>query len=394
MGVGGGDKPVLEAVCAELSALLDALLQAMAQERGSRRWLNIAKLGAAEQALHEKQNATAIIARVFRTERVVGQFLKIAELVTGPLHVATVTLRRTLVLHDLKQRAPVRAAKRVFTCNRFFRNLGGAHVRRLEHQPATQVGVVRDRHSVTAGETFSTFEFEVAPQVGERWRVHPADGSFRHLAVTKDHVVVHVGTATDRAGPLVADEAGETALGRAVVCVFRVLPNLRPGVFRPVEAFKGVLTAEPPAPLQAEAHAAEGKLRKARCVAMCHAHGMVVARRTLGSTHQHLANKLGVIGNGGEIEGAIDANLTHTHAIIVVRLNADRFAAREGVSVCRRVARVLCTGIEGPHRVHVGVAEVRLAQWVVVLAGLAELGALERRGAIVTPDRRHVRVGH
>src|SRR5262249_32410304 len=101
--------------------------------------------------------------------------------------------------------------------------------------------------------------------------------------------------------------------------------------------------------------------RHARPAAVDAAHEAVVARGTGRAAQHHLAEELGVIGHRGEVERTLELRAAPGPAGGVPRVEADRLAAREAVGLLRSRARALRAGVERPARVHVQVAEQRLA---------------------------------
>ena len=71
----------------------------------------------------------------------------------------------------------------------------------------------------------------------------------------------------------------------------------------------------------------------------------------------------------------------------------DLFAAREAIGVARCGQRALAPRVERECRVHVGIAEERLAQRVVARARLARLGARKRQLACVCAERDECEAG-
>ena len=85
-----------------------------------------------------------------------------------------------------------------------------------------------------------------------------------------------------------------------------------------------------------------------------------------------------MIGDGGEIERATQAQRAQRLASRVVRRQADRLAAREAIGVVRPGPHALRRRVQRVAGVDMEVAEERAAHRVDHGAGLAHLAALER----------------
>ena len=106
----------------------------------------------------------------------------------------------------------------------------------------------------------------------------------------------------------------------------------------------------------------------------------VVGGRAGRGARFDLAEELRVIGDGGEVERAIDLQHARAVAVGVERRQRDRLAAGEGVGFVGRGAHVEHVGVERVGGVDVQVAEVEVALRVVVGAGRARLD-VDRRAA-------------
>ena len=146
-----------------------------------------------------------------RVERVPGQLLERAELVRGlhalPGQAVVAALGSTFMLDDLGQRLEEGPLAR------FLR------VRRIgKHQPARQIGVVRDGEHVAALLPLQALLAQLLPQPGRVRAIgrDVADRAVDDLLGPKDDVAVHV-RELGLGRVLVGDEGGEAAVRAAVV---------------------------------------------------------------------------------------------------------------------------------------------------------------------------------
>src|SRR5207247_1100047 len=103
----------------------------------------------------------------------------------------------------------------------------------------------------------------------------------------------------------------------------------------------------------------------------------IVDGRAWRVAEAHLPEPLRVIGDGGEVEGAVD--VPAPGLLLVVVGERDRRAAREGVGVVRQDAGPEDVGVGGEAGMDVEIAEVGGAEEVEAAAGLARLGLLPGR---------------
>ena len=116
-----------------------------------------------------------------------------------------------------------------------------------------------------------------------------------------------------------------------------------------------------------------------------------MARRAGSPTQLGLSQQPRVIGDDREVEGTPQPNAAQGLPRLVIGLKPDGFAAGEAIGVAGCVACALPPGVEGEGRVHVGVAEVRLAQRITLRAGLALFGAREGERAVRRQQQRDER---
>ena len=206
-------------------------------------------------------------------------------------------------------------------------------------------------------------------------RIDRARGQRRDRRRAEDHVAVEVVRGLHALGPLVADEAREAARGSLVVRGVGRLLHLAPRPATRRDAVASVLAAEREARRTARVHEEECEARPA---AVDHAHGRVVARRAGRVAQIHLAEQLGVIRDGSEVERPLELHGAPRLAARGERLEPERLTARECVRLARARACTLRARVERIACVHVQIAEPRPAQRVARSARLALLGALER----------------
>ena len=246
---------------------------------------------------------------------------------------------------------------------------------------------MRNDDGVAAGAGIETRPFDRRPEplrdaAGARLDV--ARHGRRHPLVAEDDVAVEV--AAERArGVLVADEAGERARGGPVVGLLgrRLdVPPHRDGGGGAVDAglgaerkMRGVEGGD-----AGRIEPGDGRpellvegLRRAEDLALI----AVVHRRAWGVAHPDLAEPLGVVGDGGEVERAVDPAAPRLQLVVVGE--RDGGAGGEAVRVLRADARAEDVGVGREAGVDVEVAEEGLAEEVEARAGLARLGPLPGR---------------
>jgi len=175
---------------------------------------------------------------------------------------------------------------------------------------------------------------------------------------------VQVVSGPGRARPLVADQGREAALRAAIVRRLGRFEDLAPGPDRRLSTALPARTAKVEARRRLELVAARGAVvhheeRKARVAAVDAADPRIVAIDPRGAADVGLAEHLGVIGHGREIERTFELHLAQRPALRVVRLDADALAAREAIGVGGSVSRALGSGVERERGVNVQVAEER-----------------------------------
>ena len=238
---------------------------------------------------------------------------------------------------------------------------------------------MRNRERVAARDALDAVFLERLPQVDCRRCFDPADGQRGHVLVAEHHVAVQVGALANARGPLVAHEAREAAVGRPVVGFFGSVPDLLPDPSGCVAAVLAVASAKAKAPTFLLDHSPVPEADESRHgeVAVSNAHRVPVGPGFWIGTEIHLPQELGVIGDHGEVEGAVELYGAQGVALGVIGLDSERFSLCKPVGVARSVPRVLGVGIEGVGGVDVGVSKKRATQGIDAGAGFA---ARLRRG--------------
>ncbi len=272
-------------------------------------------------------------------------------------------LRVALDLHHLDQALEVAAQARVIGRDR----LAGV-VERLEHQALAAVRVVRNRQQPRA---FLLLLGHPGPEfllVGavERRERHVGD-----VEVTEDDVAMHV-PGLRRGGPFVACQRRELA-GPVVVdrgLDLDVLPGAARGLGTSVERrVTGVRAAVVFDDILQEPCAL---LVNGLEVAQLLEHRIVAALGTRDLRRVHLADELGVVGDGNPVERPADVVLLAVHDHVT--------ALRELVGLVRRDPRTADVCVERVGRVHVRLAEVRVLERVLRDRGLELLDRWRRGG--------------
>jgi hypothetical protein len=109
-----------------------------------------------------------------------------------------------------------------------------------------------------------------------------------------------------------------------------------------------------------------------------HARGRIVAGRSRRLAGVELAEELGVVGHGGEVERTLELRRPERATIAIEGLNVDAFAASETIGVRRSVPDPLRRGIERQRGMDVQIAEEGLAESRVVPTGRPILRVRER----------------
>ena len=340
-----------------------------------RRWRSARPALRAQRTKLDSGGGVAVHGRYVGLEVLKGQQLVAAQLVGGLGTEAAFGL--ALVLHDLDQRLPVVAQGGGLPRQRSAVGLDG-----LEHQAVAEVGVVRNGQHVAAGQALAALAAQAGEEAIELRLLDVADRQFRHRRVLEQDVAVQV-VAAGRAGPFVADEGGEATGIGFVLIRRRGLADRLPRRPRRLAAAGAVGAAE----AEAARRQAVGRLAvgdeegEAREVALDHARQRVVAGEVGTLADGQLAEQLGVIGDGGEVERAGEAQTAGRPAVGEVRLDAERLAAREAVGVGGHGTGALGAGIERQRGVDVEIAEIGAAQRVVADAAAGAVGGTRQRGA-------------
>ena len=187
---------------------------------------------------------------------------------------------------------------------------------------------------------------EASPQVDRvDSAFHYADRKIGHVFVAEDDVAMEMTARVDSAGPFIGHEARELAGGASVVGFFGGCLVLFPDDARGVVAELCVFSAETPSRTEHRIASIEHEERYAGEAAI-HATGKrAVAFRVWRVADMHFADLLGVIGDGGEVEGAGELDAPHGTTVFGVGLNAEGFAAGEEVGLSRRYPSALGRGV-------------------------------------------------
>jgi hypothetical protein len=309
-------------------------------------------------------------------EGVVGQELEVAELVLRPDSDAT--LRASLVLHDLDEGLVADPGTGLLGAERL-----APRSDRLEHQAAREIRVVRNRDVRAAGDAQRAAGLQRAPQAPRRRSVDRGRRELGHVLVAEQHVAVEI-ARVHRGRPLVGDEGRERAAGAAVVGGLRRVADVAPRPARRVDAVLAGRAAEAVPlrlrqPRQASVHHEE---RETRPAAIDAADDGVVAGERGVVADVRLAEELGVVRDGSEVERSLELGVSPRRSVVGMGLQPDALAPREAVRVARQDARALGARIERVRGVHVQVAEEGPAKRIAIAAGLAQLRALERGAAL------------
>ncbi len=264
-------------------------------------------------------------------------------------------------------------------------------MQRREHASRGQVRVVRDHERVATGSGVEAGLSELPPEQRRGGRVDEARRKIRHDRVPEDHVAVQVVPRPGRARPFVADQGGEAALRAAVVRGLRSFDDLAPGTSRGLPAALTPRAAELEARRRLHLVAARGAVvhreeREARVLAVDPTDPRVVTVEPGRAADVSLAEHLGVVGHGREVERTRELELAQRFPVAIVGLHADPLAAREAVRVGGTVPRALRARVEREHRVHVQVAEERSSQRVAVGADARWIAS--RFAGLVGSERR------
>ena len=258
-------------------------------------------------------------------------------------------LRSALDLRDLRERLVAHAQLRVAAIHRT-----AVELRALEHAAVAAVRVVRDRERFDA---LLALPVHPAPQLFRILRFERGERQVRRARAGEDHVAMQV-LAVRRGGELVAAEGRELARHVVAIGGFDDRAPRRACGVRVLE-LRQVLPG-------AQARADPLKRRVDLLAVGAEQIGRVgnLRERMLRVVHRRQdAEILRVIRDREEIERRVGQ--PHVVAGGVV----DRLALRVAVRVVRRGAHVEDVSVEGQLRVHVQVAEVRVA--IAVLRGRA-----------------------